>query len=83
MLNKNNNKYLYVGDNILNDCKAVSKHPGWHSLCIYDKIKLEFIIENKDDEQDDNYANIYSVYFEEKDCLFSLPNIEWIKYLVD
>ena len=85
MLNKTNNKYLYIGDNILNDCKAVSKLPGWYSLFIYDKIKLEFIIEkkDKDDEQDDNYANIYSVYFEEKDCLFSLPNIEGIKYLVD
>ena len=90
MLNKNNNKYLYIGDNILSDCKVVSALPRWYSLFIYDDIKLESNIDNSDDndkkcldDEKDKYCNIFSIYFQDKDCLFCLPDVEGLKYLID
>ena len=85
MLNKKNIKYLFVGDNILSDCKGVPNLEGWNSIFIYDDIKLELIDENynNDKEDDEKYSNIFFPYFEDKDCLLSLPNIEGLSYLFE
>ena len=84
MLNKKDIKYLFVGDNILSDCKAASALDGWNSLFIYDDIKLELINDNSSNEEDDDkYSNIYFPYFEDKDCLLALPDIEGINYLIE
>ena len=84
MLNKKDIKYLFVGDNILSDCKAASTLDGWNSLFIYDDIKIELINGNSlNEEDDDKYSNIFFPYFEDGDCLLSLPDIEGIKYLIE
>ena len=92
MLNKNNIKCIFVGDNIIGDCEVPSKLPGWESVFIYDDIKLDFIGENPDnyqkafdnvDNENDKYENTFSLYFKEKDCLFALPNVEGFKYIFE
>lgn len=84
MLNKKEIKYLFVGDNILSDCRAASILEGWNSLFIYDDIKIELINENSSNEEDDDkYSNIFFPYFEDKDCLLALPDIEGINYLLE
>ena len=92
MLNKKNIKCIYVGDNIIGDCEVPSKLLGWESVFIYDDIKLDFIGENPDNyqkafdegnDEKDEYDNTFSLYFENKDCLFALPNVEGFKYLVE
>ena len=82
MLKKENIGYIFVGDNIISDCEAVSKLLKWDSVFIYDDIKLEFIdCKNLTDDEKDKYSNTYSIYFENKDCLFAIPNIEGLKHL--
>ena len=85
MLNKKDINYLFVGDNILSDCKAPSILDGWNSLFIYDDIKLTLINGNSfnDEEDDDKYSNIFFPYFEDKECLLALPDIEGINYLLE
>ena len=91
MLNKKNLKCIFVGDNIIGDCEVPSKLPGWESVFIYDDIKLDFIGENPDnyqkafeaDNENDNYDNTLALYFENKNCLFALPNVEGFKFLID
>lgn len=91
-LKKNNLKCVYVGDNIIGDCEVPSKIPNWESVFIYDDIKLDFIGENPDnyqkafddvDNENDKYDNTFSFYFDNKDCLFALPNVEGFRYLID
>ena len=82
MLKKENIGYIFVGDNIISDCEAASKLLKWDSVFIYDDIKLEFIdCKNLTDDEKDKYSNTYSLYFENKDCLFAIPNIEGLKHL--
>ena len=92
MLKKNNIKCIYVGDNLIGDCEVPTKLLGWESIFIYDDIKLDFIGENPDNYQKafdevnnekDKYDNTFSLYFENKDCLFALPNVEGLKYLIE
>ena len=84
MLNKKDIKYLFVGDNILSDCQAASILDKWNSLFIYDDIKMELINGNSSNEEDeDKYSNIFFPYFEDKNCLLALPDIEGIKYLIE
>ena len=91
MLNKKNIKCVFVGDNMIGDCEVPSKLPDWESVFIYDDIKLDFIGENPDnyqkafdevDNEKDKYDNTFSLYFENKNCLFALPNVEGFKYLI-
>ena len=82
MLNKTNIKYLFVGDNILSDCQAASKFPGWNSILIYDNIKLQFVDENSFENKKDNYSNILCPYFEDEDCKLALPNINGLDYII-
>ena len=91
MMNKKNIKCVFVGDNIIGDCEVPSKLPDWESVFIYDDIKLDFIGENPDnyqkafdevDNEKDKYDNTFSLYFENKNCLFALPNVEGFKYLI-
>ena len=83
---------VYVGDNIIGDCEVPSKLPNWESVFIYDDIKLDFIGENPDnyqkafddvDNENDKYDNTFTFYFDNKDCLFALPNVEGFRYLFD
>ena len=92
ILKKKNIKCIYVGDNIIGDCEVPSKLLGWKSVFIYDDIKLDFIGENPDNyqkafdevnDEKDKYDNTFSYYFEDKDCLFALPNVEGFKYLIE
>ena len=92
ILKKNTIKCIFVGDNIIGDCEVPSKLPDWESVFIYDDINLDFIGENPDnykkafnevDNEKDKYENTFSHYFENKDCLFALPNVEGFKFLID
>lgn len=92
LLNKKDIKCIFVGDNIIGDCEVPSKLVGWESVFIYDDIKLDFIGENPDNyqkafdevkDEKDKYDNTFSLYFENKDCLFAFPNVEGFKYLID
>ena len=92
MLNKNELKCVFVGDNIMGDCEVPSRLKNWESVFIFDDIKLDFIGENPDnyqksfddvEDEKDKYDNTLSLYFENKCCLFALPNVEGFKYLFD
>jgi hypothetical protein len=91
MLKKKNLKCIFVGDNMIGDCEVPSKLLGWESVFIYDDIKLDFIGQNPDnyqkafdaDDEKDKYENTFSLYFENKDCLFALPNVEGLNYLFE
>ena len=92
MLNKNELKCVFVGDNIMGDCEVPSRLKNWESVFIFDDIKLDFIGENPDnyqksfddvEDEKDKYNNTFSLYFENKSCLFALPNVEGFQYLID
>ena len=91
MLKKKNLKCIFVGDNMIGDCEVPSKLLGWESVFIYDDINLDFIGQNPHnyqkafdaDNDKDKYENTFSLYFENKDCLFALPNVEGFKYLFE
>ena len=92
MLNKNELKCVFVGDNIMGDCEVPSRLKNFESVFIFDDIKLDFIGENPDnyqksfddvEDEKDKYDNTLSLYFENKCCLFALPNVEGFKYLFD
>ena len=92
MFNKNELKCVFVGDNIMGDCEVPSRLKNWESVFIFDDIKLDFIGENPDnyqksfddvEDEKDKYDNTLSLYFENKCCLFALPNVEGFKYLFD
>ena len=92
MLNKKELKCVFVGDNIMGDCEVPSRLKNWESVFIFDDIKLDFIGENPDnyqksfddvEDEKDKYDNTLSLYFENKCCLFALPNVEGFKYLFD
>ena len=92
MLNKSELKCVFVGDNIMGDCEVPSRLKNWESVFIFDDIKLDFIGENPDnyqksfddvEDEKDKYDNTLSLYFENKCCLFALPNVEGFKYLFD
>ena len=91
MLNKKNLKCVFVGDNMIGDCEVPSKLENWESVFIYDDINLDFIGENPDnyqkafetEEEKDKYENTFSLYFDQKSCLFALPNVEGFKYIID
>ena len=92
MLNKNELKCVFVGDNIMGDCEVPSRLKNWESVFIFDDIKLDFIGENPDnyqksfddvEDEKDKYDNTFSLYFDNKSCLFALPNVEGFKYLID
>ena len=91
MLNKEVLKCVFVGDNMLGDCGVPSKLDDWESVFIYDDINLDFIGENPDnyqkafevEEENDKYENTFSLYFDQKSCLFALPNVEGFKYIID
>ena len=92
MLNKKDLKCVFVGDNIIGDCDVPSRLKNWESVFIFDDIKLDFIGENPDnyqkafddvEDEKDKYNNTFSLYFENKSCLFALPNVEGFKYLID
>ena len=92
ILNKNELKCVFVGDNIMGDCEVPSRLKNWESVFIFDDIKLDFIGENPDnyqksfddvEDEKDKYDNTLSLYFENKCCLFALPNVEGFKYLFD
>jgi HAD superfamily 5'-nucleotidase-like hydrolase len=91
MLNKTNIKCVFVGDNMIGDCEVPSRLPDWESVFIYDDIKIDFIGENPNnyqkafdevDNEKDKYDNTFSLYFENKDCLFALPNVEGFRYII-
>ena len=91
LLNKKDLKCIFVGDNIIGDCEVPSKLVGWESVFIYDDIKLDFIGENPEnyqkafddvDNENDKYDNILSLYFDNKDCLIALPNVEGFRHLI-
>ena len=91
MLKKKNIKCVFVGDNMIGDCEVPSRLLDWESVFIYDDIKLDFIGENPNnyqkafdevDNEKDKYDNTFSLYFENKDCLFALPNVEGFKYII-
>jgi HAD superfamily 5'-nucleotidase-like hydrolase len=91
MLNKTNIKCIFVGDNMIGDCEVPSRLPDWESVFIYDDIKIDFIGENPNnyqkafdevDNEKDKYDNTFSLYFENKDCLFALPNVEGFRYII-
>ena len=45
---------------------------------------MELINGNSSEEEDeDKYSNIFFPYFEDKNCLLALPDIEGIKYLIE
>ena len=92
MLNKKELKCVFVGDNIISDCEYPSRLKNWESVFIYDDINLDFIGEKPDnyqkafddtDDENDKYDNTYSLYFDNKSCIFALPNVEGFKYLFD
>ena len=91
MLNKKNLKCVFVGDNMIGDCEVPSKLENWESVFIYDDINLDFIGENPDnyqkafeaEDEKDKYENTFSLYFDQKSCLFALPNVEGFKYIID
>ena len=72
MLNKDNIKYIFVGDNILSDCEIPSKLHGWNSIFIYDDIE--------ENVEENNY-NIYHPFFENKNCLLSISKVDGLNYL--
>jgi HAD superfamily 5'-nucleotidase-like hydrolase len=91
MLNKTNIKCVFVGDNMIGDCEVPSRLPDWESVFIYDDIKIDFIGENPNnyqkafdevDNEKDKYDNTFSLYFENKNCLFALPNVEGFRYII-
>ena len=86
VLNKNKKeiKYLFVGDNILSDCKAHSKIESWSSIFIYDDINLKYV-EDSDNEDNNNnncFSAILAPYFEDGDCQLVLPNVNGLNYLI-
>lgn len=91
MLNKKDLKCVFVGDNIMGDCVVPAKLDDWESVFIFDDINLDFIGENPDnyqkafeaEDEKDKYENTFSLYFEQKCCLFALPNVEGFKYIID
>ena len=85
VLNKNKKeiKYLFLGDNILSDCRAPSKIEGWSSIFIYDDIDLKYVEESDNEDNNNYYSAILAPYFEEGDCKLAFPNVNGLNYLID